>query len=205
MLAELTRIDENEAGGLINYSFSSTAGLNNLTLLVHNVLNQNVATGPNAGTGNGALGNFTITYANGVTVTDALASIGSVANIGSSSEFDVSGTDGEPNGIDNAFNSSNLLTATTDAALYDTAAQGATAGTYLYNTTSANPQGSGLISFGDASANGGITDVSFTWVSSINGGNTAFLGFAGTAVVPEPSSTALLGLGGLAFILRRRR
>ena len=37
------------------------------------------------------------------------------------------------------------------------------------------------------------------------GAKLRYFNVAGTAAVPEPSSTALLGLGGLSFILRRRR
>jgi len=45
----------------------------------------------------------------------------------------------------------------------------------------------------------------------VTGGNTAYAGldeirFGGDqAAIPEPTTTALLGLGGLALILRRRK
>ncbi|MCP5535210.1 MAG: PEP-CTERM sorting domain-containing protein [Akkermansiaceae bacterium] len=50
-----------------------------------------------------------------------------------------------------------------------------------------------------------ITSVSFTKSSGLSGyGGGDDIAFA-TVAVPEPSSTALLGLGGLALILRRRK
>jgi hypothetical protein len=39
------------------------------------------------------------------------------------------------------------------------------------------------------------------WTSSAGGTNT----ISYTTVIPEPSSTALLGLGALALVIRRRR
>jgi hypothetical protein len=58
-----------------------------------------------------------------------------------------------------------------------------------------------------SSTQSGVDAIQFSII--VNHGDTTRLGiseirFGGTAV-PEPSSTALLGLGGLAFILRRRR
>ena len=48
-------------------------------------------------------------------------------------------------------------------------------------------------------------DLAFTWaVPDVGSGLAAFSGIQ-VADVPEPSSTVLLGLGGLALILRRRR
>ena len=51
--------------------------------------------------------------------------------------------------------------------------------------------------------------VDFFSTRGINGGATlgslSFDSFVAPAAIPEPTSTALLGLGGLAFVLRRRR
>jgi hypothetical protein len=66
----------------------------------------------------------------------------------------------------------------------------------------------------DVVALGGITAryIALEFTSKLSGSTTAganqrigFAEVAFTRVVPEPSSTALLGLGGLALILRRRR
>ena len=63
----------------------------------------------------------------------------------------------------------------------------------------------------------GVDTVAFSTVSNVryikfsnitNGGDASFLAFSEIrfgSVVPEPSTTALLGLGGLALILRRRK
>lgn len=54
----------------------------------------------------------------------------------------------------------------------------------------------------------GTTHVRFTLTDNLGAGNRVGLGevqFDGVAAVPEPSSTALLGLGGLALLLRRRK
>lgn len=50
-----------------------------------------------------------------------------------------------------------------------------------------------------------ITYSSVTDVAGTAGGNDAYADNVEFTVVPEPSSTALLGLGGLALILRRRK
>ena len=65
-----------------------------------------------------------------------------------------------------------------------------------------------------SSGGGSISSATFTlatagtqttgWSSSSNGSNEGVAAFA-FAPIPEPSSTALLGMGGLALILRRRR
>jgi hypothetical protein len=52
----------------------------------------------------------------------------------------------------------------------------------------------------DASA-----DLELVWNSISGGTGTGFIGGYVVETVPEPSSTALLGLGGLALMLRRRR
>ena len=53
-----------------------------------------------------------------------------------------------------------------------------------------------------------INDTSFTLTNVDAGtesGGIGFMTFNITATVPEPSSAALLGLGGLALLLRRRK
>jgi hypothetical protein len=54
----------------------------------------------------------------------------------------------------------------------------------------------------------GATHVRFLLTDNLGSGDRVGLGevrFGGTAAVPEPSSAALLGLGGIALILRRRK
>lgn len=60
--------------------------------------------------------------------------------------------------------------------------------------------------FSDLTATGG--EITFTTRASGGTGNGALAGIqiqAITQAIPEPSSTALLGLGGLALVLRRKR
>jgi len=59
----------------------------------------------------------------------------------------------------------------------------------------------------DITDQAGVTHVKFIAISNYGGGYKGFseINFTGTVVVPEPSSAALLGLGGLALILRRRK
>ena len=75
------------------------------------------------------------------------------------------------------------------------------------------------LTFADVTRNTevGVDTVAFSAVSNVryikfsnitNGGDTNYLAFSEIrfgSVVPEPSTTALLGLGGLALILRRRK
>lgn len=91
-----------------------------------------------------------------------------------------------------------------------------------FNTRTTSPDGgtTSLLRFADLDSDtvshvtysiGSFTADSSTQSITITGGNGSSGGFSGliiaqdTAAVPEPSSTALLGLGGLALILRRRK
>ncbi len=50
-------------------------------------------------------------------------------------------------------------------------------------------------------------DVTINWNATAEAGGSDTIGafVLNTTAIPEPSSTALLGLGGLALILRRRK
>lgn len=170
---------------------AASAGVSDFEILFHNFIYDSV--------GENFVGNFIVTYADGFVDTNASPT---VANIGSTSPFTTGGTDTQPTGLHSAFNSSNILTAAT---VDPDGAGAATTATYLSDSEIDNPQGSGIVSFDETGGHGGITQVQMTWVGNTSGPNTAFIGFAGSAIVPEPSSTALLGLGGLALMLRRKR
>ena len=190
---ELTRFNE-DIGATFTLT-ADTGGFNNLTLLAHNlVFDNNGPQGNATGDSPNTLSNFTITYVDGTVITNAFDTIGSlVALDDASGEFAISsGTNGPfPTGLASAFANSQLLTDNGDGSLSSSAlAQSGVA------------QSSGLISFNQAQA---ISEISYTFVSGSDGGNTAFFGFSGTSVVPEPSSAMLLGLGAFAFISRRKR
>ena len=189
---ELARFTED-----ISATFTLTAnagGFNNITLLAHNLIFDNNGPQGNAnGDSPNTLSNFTITYVDGTVITNAFDTIGSIVELDDASgEFAISpGTNGPfPTGIASAFENSQILTDNGDGS--------------LSASTLAGPgvaQSAGLISFNQAQA---ISEISYTYVSGSDGGNTAFFGFSGTAV-PEPSSAMLLGLGAFAFISRRKR
>ncbi|BDS07742.1 hypothetical protein NT6N_27820 [Oceaniferula spumae] len=61
------------------------------------------------------------------------------------------------------------------------------------------------VKFENVTVTGGSADIFVDYNLSHTGNNRAWYDGVGYEVVPEPSSTALLGLGGLALILRRRR
>ncbi len=75
-------------------------------------------------------------------------------------------------------------------------AVGLTSGTAITGANGNFDQGHGTIVFDSAVS-------SFTLTENSGAADTVTLQFS--TAIPEPSSTALLGLGGLAFILRRRR
>lgn len=66
-----------------------------------------------------------------------------------------------------------------------------------------NPDLGGTYNFYDAI--NGITRVEFSVEGVDVGGHNVYLGPAAATVIPEPSSTLLLGLSSLALILRRRK
>lgn len=88
--------------------------------------------------------------------------------------------------------------------------EGVTVGgvTYLRGTATngdSDPRNGVIITGGIVAPTGvGSDTITFTSVNTTRLEAAAFQ-FTGTAAVPEPSSTALLGLGGLALILRRRK
>jgi hypothetical protein len=84
-----------------------------------------------------------------------------------------------------------------------TATDGGLSGTTESNTVNSDELQSTyeiVFSTTDASA-----DLELVWNSISGGTGTGFIGGYVVETVPEPSSTALLGLGGLALMLRRRR
>jgi hypothetical protein len=190
---------ENDAP-LTSLTFSSDTALHDFDMLVHNVWysaddNQNF------------IGNFEVTYENGTIVSNAAPILRLISD---DSPFDVDFLGGttQPEGLDDAFDRSNLLTQSSP--VFDPQ-NGAPLGTYLYDDSQSifsEEQGSGIISF-DESIHGGITKVSFNWVGHTVGLNTAFVGFAGKAgdvsSVPEPGSIAFIAFGSALAILRRRR
>jgi hypothetical protein len=66
-----------------------------------------------------------------------------------------------------------------------------------------------VLNFSATSTAGGIIEFDFSeLLNDTDGGTSAAfnaMSITGITTIPEPSSTALLGLGGLALIVRRRR
>jgi hypothetical protein len=66
--------------------------------------------------------------------------------------------------------------------------------------------GNGSLDIGDGSTLGGYFQIANDPNNPSNGGTAAFSGITiGPAVIPEPSALALMGLGILPFVFRRRR
>ena len=154
---------------------------------------------------NNYVGNFNVTYQNGVVVNNAAPLVRAI-NSNSPFTTDFLGGTLQPTDLNAAFDDSNLL-ATSGSAF--SPGNGAALGTYLYdpsNSLFSEQQGSGIVSF-DESVNGAVRSVSFTWVGRTIGSNTAFIGFAGTAIagVPEPNSLVFLVVAATPWVLTRRR
>ncbi len=191
---ELAPFFENDAM-MTTLTFSSDRVLTNFDVLVHNVWHS-------ADGNQNFLGRFTVTYANGTIVQNAVPT---VRNIFDDSPFatDFDGGTVQPTGLAGDFDGANLLSISGPA--FDPG-NGAPLGTYLFDESQSEfseEQGSAILSF-DETIHGGITGLEFVWVGHTIGSNTAFIGFAGTAAVPEPSGFAFLALG-TAICLRRRR
>lgn len=103
------------------------------------------------------------------------------------------------------YNSTSLMTVGIDLDFKD--ASGTSVGTWSGDPTI----GTYVAAAGYTSQTLDITDysnvrtVDFVLTGSASGTKFCDVGFGGVTTVPEPSSAALLGLGGVAMLLRRRR
>ena len=182
---------------LTTLTFSSDRTLNDFDILVHNIWfapdgNRNY------------IGNFQVTYGNGVVVNNATPTIRGIAT-NSPFAVDFLGGTTQPTGLADVFDGYNL--ATMSGSAFDPG-NGAPLGTYLFDGTrsiGSEEQGSAVLSF-DETLFGGIKEVKFSWVGHTIGTNTAFIGFAGKVVsVPEPSSCVVLAALGVGLCTLRRR
>lgn len=74
----------------------------------------------------------------------------------------------------------------------------------ILNSDTVNNNGGGALADANTLATG-VQSITWTITDAANPSIAAEFDVFGVATVPEPSSTALLGLGGLALLLRRRR
>lgn len=191
---ELAPFFENDAP-LTRLTFSTDQVLTNFDVLVHNVWHS-------ADGNQNYIGRFTVTYADGTIVQNAVPTVRSIFD-DSPFEIDFDNDTVQPTGLADDFDGANLLSLSDPA--FDPG-NDAPLGYYLSDESQSafsEEQGSAILSF-DESIHGGITGLDFFWVGHTVGSNTAFIGFAGTAV-PEPSAFAFLALGSVLCLRRRRR
>ncbi|BDS05830.1 hypothetical protein NT6N_08700 [Oceaniferula spumae] len=169
------------------------------------------ATGGDSGGGNGAWV-FVYEVTTSGTQTITLSSSGSASNAQSTTYYALAAGAGETLAISGtAFGTAGSAATSLDLVL------GADVGAYGFAASSADSTGTGSPGWTRNNNSGsgkreiysinGLTSGTSTFGANTPASNFAIAGVAVTSItaVPEPSSTALLGLGGLSLVLRRRK
>lgn len=176
----------------ITLTLTSDTGLTNFEMLLHNIY---AASTQNRN----YFGNFTLTFADGTVINNATPNI---SLLNSTSHFSIDpGTNSQPTGLNPAFNGSNILSQST---LDPDGTGPAPNANYIFDPSPGNVQGSGIITFDESLATGGITKVEMTYIDNLSRNFTGMIGFAAN-VIPEPSTTLLTAIATLSLISTRRR